>query len=395
MARLGKCPKCGTKRWKKNNLGFYICKYGHQLENYQEEQGEAELTWAGTTRRKTLKRKRENESKEYFGAKAQFLLFQAFQHILRQQIYVLINELGLPAKLEEVVQELWLLYVSSTNLTCNEEMVDTNTTPSQSQSQSNPVDEVDLEFGDLEFGDLQKNSDDPHVTFNLATSNNNTDDGNAAYVDETSGADSEPGKVDSLGFQTGRRTIRRSQGSTKADPRRKCLLQFTIVICYLGCVWCRVPVLLADLHRLAAKGTLPYSSAYMNFPDEMREHFYIDSLRSLDTKALPECPMLHTWTSRFIRFYRQDYGIEFPRLNGPLVIYRHIRELLLPVELYTAATNLATLLSDQLSKAEKAQFGAGPVASFGPSPRPCVNFMAIVLVMAKLCYGLDDRIRWV
>lgn len=65
------------------------------------------------------------------------------------------------------------------------------------------------------------------------------------------------------------------------------------------------------------------------------------------------------------------------------------------MELYTAATNLATLLNDQLSKAEKALVGARPAASYGPSSRPCVNFMAIVLVVAKLSYGLDDRIRWV
>jgi hypothetical protein len=42
-----------------------------------------------------------------------------------------------------------------------------------------------------------------------------------------------------------------------------------LIFCYLGCVWLRWPIMLADLQRWAIVGKLPYISLTKNLPTEI------------------------------------------------------------------------------------------------------------------------------
>ncbi|RUS28677.1 hypothetical protein BC938DRAFT_481577 [Jimgerdemannia flammicorona] len=381
--KLGQCPKCKTKKWRKNELGFYICKYGHQLENYQEEENEFDENMGTVRQRKKAKHK----------------------------------------TISEIVQELWLLYISSTDLVNSKDTLDfprsSQAPPSQSQPQQidPPLplqDEVDVEFAHaiLAAAESDEEIEETDGTQLAAGRNGNASDDSqeSGYDDENLGSESE------IKTKTGlnrRDALLRKQSTVLEgwkDARKRLLLQFSLILCYLGCVWCRAPVLLADLHRWALNGKIPYFTAYLNLPQEMREHFHVTHWNQLELRRFTSCALMHNWVSRFVLLYRHVYDIEFPEPNVPLVIYRHVRELLLPgspyiyifvyrntwlfrfehgpnLELYTAAINLFTLLEHRLRANDMSE------KKLKGKPLPCVTLMAVVVVASKLCFGLDDQKR--
>jgi hypothetical protein len=58
MTRSGKrppCRVCGSRHYRKNHLGFYICDQGHQLEHYVQEESEITDGLATTHKRRVVK----------------------------------------------------------------------------------------------------------------------------------------------------------------------------------------------------------------------------------------------------------------------------------------------------------------------------------------------------
>lgn len=110
-----RCPVCGTKKMSTREDGRVMCKYGHEQAGVVEETMDDMVE--GTTRRRTKKNKRisKNEAAQamrLYGNRAQFLYLHTFQHILKTQATILVQEYGAPESLLGTVKNIWLLYVS-------------------------------------------------------------------------------------------------------------------------------------------------------------------------------------------------------------------------------------------------------------------------------------------
>ncbi|CAG8808409.1 18959_t:CDS:2, partial [Dentiscutata erythropus] len=73
----------------------------------------------------------------------------------------------------------------------------------------------------------------------------------------------------------------------------------------------------------------------------------------------------------FIAFYKNFYGITFPEINAPPILYRFIRDFMLPVETCYLQ-------------------GIGAIDQF-ESRNKSKSFFFIVIVIIKMIYGLDGR----
>ena len=59
-------------------------------------------------------------------------------------------------------------------------------------------------------------------------------------------------------------------------------------------------------------------------------NIYDVTIVTMDVQAFPSPQTLNFWTIRFVSLFRHQFGLEFPEANGPLVVLRCVRELLLP-----------------------------------------------------------------
>ncbi|BGP18223.1 hypothetical protein JCM10213_007851 [Rhodosporidiobolus nylandii] len=123
MAPRMRCPVCRSKRWHKDSLsGSIVCEEGHLLQGYVQESTETQegpSQYTQTTRRirKNKGRKQKPPSNDHFhGDRARFAVYQAMQLIFREQLRVVIDELGWPAEIEPVARDLWAMLVASSQV---------------------------------------------------------------------------------------------------------------------------------------------------------------------------------------------------------------------------------------------------------------------------------------
>lgn len=98
-----------------------VCEEGHLLAGYVQESTEQDYA---SQHVQQTRRERKNKGKkeklptnDYFhGDRATFLVWQCMQLILREQMRILIDEMGWPVELEAITRDLWTLLVSSSRI---------------------------------------------------------------------------------------------------------------------------------------------------------------------------------------------------------------------------------------------------------------------------------------
>ncbi|EUC41151.1 hypothetical protein COCMIDRAFT_106921 [Bipolaris oryzae ATCC 44560] len=284
---------CRSRRYEEGEDAHLYCQNGHQQAGVVHGEDDDDYRTASRT---VTRKKREVEeddrtiNKIAKGTQAFDLYLKCLQLILRHQIWFLVQNKGLPAELETVVYDLWALRIAQL-----ENRIASNEDPSanpQPQSQT---------FSTLESED-----------------------------DLT---DTEKGRVHG-------KKRKRSKMLSTAPNLNDCLL-----LCYLGIKTLRLPITPGDIHAWVTDNKLPYWRAIKLVPLSMRDRLLPVYRAVLD----PSAPFTYT---RFYRLltdlqisYGADHGIIWPPLNVPLLLFRYLKELALPLELYGATKRLAELLS--------------------------------------------------
>lgn len=98
-----------------------VCEEGHLLQGYVQESNETHELSQHVTQTRRLRKKRTKKVKPlpnlYFhGERGTFILWQALQWVLREQLRVLIEELGWPVELEGVCRDLWGMLMASSGV---------------------------------------------------------------------------------------------------------------------------------------------------------------------------------------------------------------------------------------------------------------------------------------
>lgn len=162
----------------------------------------------------------------------------------------------------------------------------------------------------------------------------------------------------------------------------------SVGLCYLGALLLRLPVTIADMHRMIMREEIPFIRIIKSIPREMRDKLPQTYLSILETKTIMKAEQLHHAVRELVFLYDREFGVIFPPLNAPLILFKYIKYLSLPVEVYPAVKRLRGLL--------------GFTCTFptdGKVKRRClhlpeVQMISIIVVATKLYFPFDNVKRY-
>lgn len=275
---------CRARKWY-IEAGKKFCQRGHEQANFtQTQQDEDDWNAQGKKTRK-LKEKQEKEGLVVRGREAVELYLVCFGLVLWKQVWWLREVKGVGGKLrepfitgesdgglEEVVRALWDLKLRWLKSRRDEEMGWSTT----SQSEWTDASERDTEGTERSFSSRRSN-----IEFKERL----------------------PKLMESLGL-----------------------------IC-VAMLMMRLPFSVGEVLDWVIKGDLIFMRAIKEIPKEMRMKLPAHYHKALETRHVPKGAKLHQAILDTIRFYNLHFEMEFPPLNTPLVLYKHVRDLCLPSKL--------------------------------------------------------------
>lgn len=247
-------------------------------------------------------------------------------------MWFLVQDKGLPSELEIVVFDLWALRIAQLG-----DKIASNRPESDSQSQFQV-------FNTLE-------------------------------TDDSVTTDAERGRLKND-------TRQRDRKLAGVPNLRDCL-----ALCYLGILTLRLPFTPGDIYAWVTDGKLAYRRAIKLLPLAMRDRLPSTYHAILDPNTLFKYMRFYNTVTDLQISFSKDHGIQWPALNVPLLLYRYLKELALPLELYDATTRLANLLGYDFAPHHNGN------KRIGIRHLPEAQFLGCFMVCIKLLYPLDDERR--
>ncbi|KFY01653.1 hypothetical protein O988_02618 [Pseudogymnoascus sp. VKM F-3808] len=308
--------------------GKRVCKsHGHVQEGFT--QVAADEDDFNTEGRKTRKRRKEvaETGIVYDGIDAIKLYAQCWQVVLRKQAMWLISSRGMPPELETVIRDLWAVRIRSIR--------------------GVGEDERDVRDG---------------------SGFSSTSEG------ETEGED------DGIGIEMSRRhrKIAREKGLPK--------LIESLALCYMAMLLLRLPVSVGDLQKWAEQHEIPYFRVIQDIPADMRSHLPPKYYSALETRSSLRRGRLQQCIGELMLNFTTNFNILFPPLNTPLLIFRFVKELCLPLEIYGSCFQLAEALGIRFQYPKI-------LSRHKLSEYPELQVAALVVISTKLLQPFDNMIR--
>ncbi|KAJ4988448.1 hypothetical protein SVAN01_06065 [Stagonosporopsis vannaccii] len=335
-SRLEKGPVCGVEncrsRWyEEGEDGYRYCQNGHQQFGLVRAADDDDFTLATTTR---TRKKDDTDgqakiAKHFSGRQGLDLYLKCLQLILRYQLWYLVKEKGLPEELELITLDLWALRIAQ----LGDRITSNSRADSQSQSQ---------------------------VFSTLETDDSETDDA--------------------------RDLLRVSKGRGKRLGDIPNLLD-CLGLCYLGILTLRLPITPGDIYHWATEDKLVYRGAIKHVPLPMRDRLPASYHATLNPNVLLSYKRFYAAVTNLQISFTNDHKIAWSPLNHRLLIFRYIKELALPLEVYDITIQLSKLLGhDFILHQDRKRI-------LGVRHLPEAQLAGCLVVCVKLVYPFDDEKR--
>ncbi|KAK5138580.1 hypothetical protein LTR08_000168 [Meristemomyces frigidus] len=339
-ANRPKCnyENCGSTRFSLGDDGYTYCHRGHQ----QSERGTVILADPGELTKlgqKARRRGGESDGESVATSRASgFSGLKAFEHyllcvqlVLRKQVKWLVENRGLPQELETLVRDLWTLRLQKLQHRIS---YDSETETEGTQSQQ----------------------------FFSSQSEGETSASEASHR---------------------QRKIRKGKNGTPS-------LAETLSLCYTALLLLCEPVTVADVYAWVTNGKLLYYHAAKDIPLGMRERLPATYQDLLEPGQLGKPEKLHKRVLDTLTLLNDELGMAIPAINAPLVLYRWVRELGFPVEVFVATLRLGRVLDVDFSfKLDGDGVERDLVLRY-----PEARLMALLVVVTKLLFPSDGRKRY-
>lgn len=182
-------------------------------------------------------------------------------------------------------------------------------------------------------------------------------------------------------------TSRRS-ATLRKQPQNPKLTELLSLI-YVGILLLRIPITAADMHKWVNDGDLLYYRAAREVPLSMRDRLPGHLQEPLEPQDLLRSESVHRRILDLLTSLDADFGMQAPPLNHPLVLYRWVKALQLPLEVYVIAQRLARLLQLDFRYSVDAKAWSSVSLRY-----PEVRLMALVVIATKLLFPFDDAKRY-
>ncbi|CAO2653736.1 Nn.00g031470.m01.CDS01 [Neocucurbitaria sp. VM-36] len=338
--RSTKGPICGvencrSRRYEEGEDGFLYCQNGHRqhglVRGEDDEDNFMNASRAITRKKKGIDDSEKRTAKHFSGRRAFDLYLKCLQLILRHQIWFLVQEKGLPAELELVVFDLWALRIAQFG-----DKIASNSQETDSQSQSQV-------FNTLEG-------------------------------EESETTDTERGLH--------KRPRGRDRKLAGAPNLNDCL-----ALSYLGILSLRLPITPGDVYTWVMDGKMAYRRAIKYLPLSMRDRLPPSYHAVLDPNTLFKYQHFYATVIDLQISFSKDHGILWPALNVPLLLFRYLKELALPLELYDATIRLGELIGHDFALHQISN------KRLGIRHLPEAQLIGCLIVCVKLLYPFDNKQR--
>ncbi|CAO1623586.1 unnamed protein product [Jaminaea pallidilutea] len=429
-----RCAECGSRRFRRNaDTGLLVCREGHVLQGYREEEvhDDQDFVTLGQRRdvRKGRRKRRQRERLEvWHGNRARFLGLECLQLLLRLQLKALrIEWPDLPPEIEAIARDLWAMFVSTLHdlePTPYKENLDFVIEQCRSQRESSQnSDRRNRSRSRSRSRMMEEHERWQEMQETQRLEDERMDEEELRIEAEMSGALDQ----DEVPSQDGQSKARDSFSSQRQRKRLQSYGIVTLVaIIYLALITARVPVTWADLHSLLSSNRVPFLSALQALPPGMTAKLPRGEIRKLEEHRVPSICALQAAAAHLAGDLNSHFGVQFPELNAPPIVWRCLRHMGMPPTFYQptlallaylgiplavvpkqAVSDPWSLLScapEQIEELQSQQDGPPerilpPLPSrFGLSSQKvadtrCMIIMEALIVIIKMRYGLDGKDR--
>jgi RNA polymerase I-specific transcription initiation factor RRN7 len=248
---------------------------------------------------------------------------KCLQLILRHQVAYLIQKKGLPAELESVVRDLWTLRI-------------------------------------LQLGHKIRNE---------------SQDSGSSQVFSTQESETEA-EDDPLVLQSRKKKLQ--ENPTLID----CL-----ALCYLGTLTLRLPVTPGDIYTWTTEEDMPYLNAIRLITPPMRNRLPATYHSAFSPYTLLNLKRFYTAYANLLAGLELKYSIAWPALNVPVILFRYLKDLALPLELYDATMRLGEKLGYDFA------LYITPRQRLNIASLPEARLISCLVVCVKLIFPFDDTKR--
>ena len=179
------------------------------------------------------------------------------------------------------------------------------------------------------------------------------------------------------------RSVRREK-KVKGSPT----LLDCLGLCYLGIITLRLPITPGDIYKWITEDKMAYRRAIKHLPVAMRDRLPAYYHAVLDPNGILTFKRFYVAMVDLQIGFEERHGILWPSLNVPLLIYRYLKELALPLELYDATIKLGDLLEYDFA------LHAEDKGRVSIRHLPEAQLIACLVVCVKLIYPFDGVSRF-
>lgn len=162
-------------------------------------------------------------------------------------------------------------------------------------------------------------------------------------------------------------------------------LSETLAICYVGTLLLRVPFTIVDMIKHVDNGQIPYYRASRTVPGNLKERLPAEFQVLLEPQTILRASKLHQRALEMAALLSAEFGMVLPPINHPLLLYRWMQEMALPIEVYAATQRLARILGLDYTLELGRNLRTTRVLRY-----PEVRLMALLVVSTKLFFPIDD-----
>ena len=191
---------------------------------------------------------------------------------------------------------------------------------------------------------------------------------------------------ESEGISASQSSRRNRRDNTKPKEGTPNLVE-TLSFCYIGILLLRIPITVAEIHVWIGDGELLYYRAAREVPLGMRHRLPPQYQALLEPQELLRAEALHASVLAMLTMFNNEFGMSVPLINTPLLLYRWIRSMVLPIEISAASQRLARIIKIDMT------FSASKSCRTVVLRYPEVHLMALVMVATKLLFPLDNKTR--
>ncbi|KAK2872060.1 hypothetical protein FQN49_002593 [Arthroderma sp. PD_2] len=162
----------------------------------------------------------------------------------------------------------------------------------------------------------------------------------------------------------------------------------SLALCYLGILLLRLPVSVGYMQKWITEDEIPFLRPVRFIPPEMKERLPAIYHLALDIKNIPNGDQFHRAVADLVMLYYRDFSVEFPAVNSSLLLFSYVKQLAMPIELFSAVKQLMKRVDFTYT------FPKDTTGKFLRIYMPEVQLMSLVVVAAKLLFPFDSIKRY-